>query len=301
MRCGTVAEPTPALPERIAIIGLGLIGGSVARGLRARGHEGVLVGCVRTPADADRALALGLVDEAGTDAAVAVAGADLVVVAVPIGAMADTLATIAPALAPAAAVTDVGSTKLSVIAEARAGLGERFARFVPGHPIAGTEHSGLEAGFAELYAGRRVILTPTAETDADALATVTGLWHGLGARVTEMGAAHHDEVLAATSHLPHVLAFALVDSLARMAERTEIFDYAAGGFADFTRIASSDPALWSDIVGANRDAILPVLSRYIGDLETLRAAIEQGERAPLMDCFGRAKQARDRFTAARGG
>lgn len=296
-----MAEAAPASLERIAIIGLGLIGGSVARGLRARDYEGVLVGCVRTPADADRALALGLVDIAGTDAAEAVAGADLVIVAVPIGAMAETLATVAPALAPAAAITDVGSTKLSVIAEARAGLGERIARFVPGHPIAGTEHSGLDAGFADLYDGRRVILTPTAETDADALATVTGLWRTLGARVTEMGAAHHDEVLAATSHLPHVLAFALVDSLARMAERTEIFDYAAGGFADFTRIASSDPALWSDIVGANRDAILPVLSRYIGNLEALREAIERGERAPLMDCFGRAKQARDRFTAARGG
>jgi len=166
---------------------------------------------------------------------------------------------------------------------------------VPGHPISGTERSGLQAGLAGLFAGRRIILTPTPETDADALALVEVLWQTLDGRITAMDAAHHDEVLAATSHLPHVLAFALVDTLARMAEHTEIFEYAAGGFADFTRIASSDPELWSDIVTANRDAVLPVLDRYIGDLDVLRGAIAQADRDKLIASFGRAKAARDQF------
>jgi len=288
-------------PESIAIIGLGLIGGSIARGLRADNYRGRLVGCVTTSDHAERACALGLVDAAVTDPADAVRGASLVVVAVPVGAMAAVLADIAPALAPDAVVTDVGSTKLSVIADAKAALGAGIGRFVPGHPIAGTEHSGIDAGFATLYRDRRVILTPTPETDADALATVETLWQRLGGRVSEMDPAHHDEVLAATSHLPHVLAFALVDTLARMAERTEIFDYAAGGFADFTRIASSDPQLWSDIVTANASAVLPVLERYIGDLEALRGAIAAGDKEPLEASFGRAKHARDRFTQSRNG
>lgn len=286
--------------RRVAIVGLGLIGGSIARGLRANGYDGTLVGAVRRAADADRARALGIVDEAHADIATAVRGAGLVVVAVPVGAMAATFGALADAVDDTAVITDVGSTKLSVIADARVALGRHIGRFVPGHPIAGTEHSGLEAGFATLYEGRRVILTPTPETDAEALAAVEALWRSLGAQISEMDAAHHDEVLAATSHLPHVLAFGLVDTLARMAERTEIFEYAAGGFADFTRIASSDPALWSDIVTANQDAVRSVLSRYIGDLETLRAAIDNGDRETLLACFGRAKAARDRFTRSRG-
>lgn len=280
----------------VTIVGLGLIGGSIARGLRATGFAGELRGAVETEADAARALALGLVDSAGVDPAQAVANADLVILAIPVGAIGSLLANLRRALPARAVITDTGSTKLGVIRDARAGLGEDIGRFVPGHPIAGTEGSGLEAGFAELYRHRRVILTPTPETDPDALHRVEQLWSVLGARVSEMDAAHHDEVLAATSHVPHVLAFALVDTLARMAERTEIFEYAAGGFADFTRIASSDPALWGGIVGANRDAILPVLDRYMGKLAHLRQAIEQGDQTCLIDCFSRAKQARDRFT-----
>ncbi|GAB3682664.1 prephenate dehydrogenase [Salinisphaera aquimarina] len=291
------AAPETGYGQHVAIIGLGLIGGSIARGLRVAGGAASIVGCVATTEDAKRAVELGIVDEATTDLGKAVAGADLVVVAVPVGAMADVFADLARAMPAAAVITDVGSVKMAVITAAREQLGARIGRFVPGHPIAGTEHSGLEAGFGALYEDRRVILTPTPETDRDAFAAVEALWRALGARVTEMDAAHHDEVLAATSHLPHVLAFALVDTLARMAERTEIFEYAAGGFADFTRIASSDPALWSDIVSANRDAVLPVLDRYIGDLEALRGAIAGRDGAMLTSAFGRAKQARDRFAS----
>lgn len=281
--------------ERIAIVGLGLIGGSIARSLRARGFRGPLTGAVLDDTQARHALALQLVDRVDTSAAAAVRDATLVVVAVPVGVCARVLAELAPALGETAVVTDVGSTKLGVIEQARAALGPRMGRFVPGHPIAGTEHSGLDAGFAGLFDQRRVILTPTPETDRDALVRVEALWARLGAHVSEMDAAHHDEVLAATSHLPHVLAFALVDTLARMAERTEIFEYAAGGFADFTRIASSCPEVWRDIVCANRDAILPVLDRYIGDLEAMRTAIAAGDGDTLATTFGRAKRARDEF------
>ena len=286
--------------ERICVVGLGLIGGSIARGLRAAGYRGTISAGVADRAEADRARALGLADRAETNLTRAVDGATLVVLAVPIGAMPGVFADIVDGLAPDAVVTDTGSTKLSVIADARAGLGAAIRRFVPGHPIAGTERSGLDAGFATLFEQRRVILTPTPETDRDALSRVEALWSALGARVSEMDAAHHDEVLAATSHLPHVLAFTLVDTLARMAERTEIFEYAAGGFADFTRIASSNPDLWGDIVTANHDAILPVLDRYIGDLEAVRTAIAAGDRATLATTFGRAKTARDGFAAGRG-
>lgn len=283
--------------ERICVIGLGLIGGSVVRALRKIGFSGEIVAGVADADEARRAVELELVEHAETQVEKAVAGATLVVVAVPIGAMARIFAAMAPAIEPDAVITDTGSTKASVIAGARAGLGSRFARYVPGHPIAGTERSGLGAGFAELFQGRRVILTPTEQTDFDALARVEALWDALGARVSAMASAHHDEVLAATSHLPHVLAFTLVDTLARMAERTEIFEYAAGGFADFTRIASSNPQLWGDIVTANYEAILPALDCYIGDLEVVRGAIAAGDRETLAATFARAKSARDGFAA----
>lgn len=293
-----MSAPTDTLAnERICVIGLGLIGGSIVRGLRAAGFQGEIQAGVADASEARQARELGLVDRVEVDVAKAVEGATLVVVAVPIGAMARVLADMADVLAPDAVVTDTGSTKLSVITDAGNGLGAQIGRFVPGHPIAGTERSGLEAGFAELFSARRVILTPTPATDPDALARVEALWAALGARISEMDAAHHDEVLAATSHLPHVLAFTLVDTLARMAERTEIFEYAAGGFADFTRIASSNPELWGDIVTANRDAVLPVLERYIGDLEAVHSAIAAGDRGSLAGTFARAKTARDGFAA----
>lgn len=286
--------------ERICVIGLGLIGGSIVRGLRAAGYQEPIQAGVLDHEQAQRAVDMGLVAHASADVEKAVEGATLIVVAVPIGAMPQVFSTIAGVCEPGAVITDTGSTKRSVIADARAALAERLGRFVPGHPIAGTEHSGLDAGSADLFTARRVILTPTPETDRDALSRVETLWAALGAAVSEMDAAHHDEVLAATSHLPHVLAFTLVDTLARMAERTEIFEYAAGGFTDFTRIASSSPDLWRDIVTANHAAILPTLERYIGDLEAVRAAIAAGDRDTLAATFTRAKAARDAFAAERG-
>lgn len=292
----------PVLPEvdRIAIVGLGLIGGSIARGLREAGYGGHLSGAVAHDADAVRAVELGLVDDCHTQIAPAVAAADLIVVATPPCALDDVLGGIAVARRPQSIVTDTGSSKASVVAAAdRVFDGAAMARFVPGHPIAGTENNGIEAGFATLFKSRRAILTPGEQTDAAAVATVEAMWVALGARVSRMTVAHHDEVLAATSHLPHVLAYTLVDTLAEMAERTEIFAYAAGGFADFTRIASSDPTLWRDIVNANRTPVLHTLDAYIDRLQQVRAAIAAGDDSRLHEIFERAKTARDGFASQR--
>lgn len=286
--------------DRIAIVGLGLIGGSIARGLRGAGYDGCLTGAVASKADAARAIELGLVHECHADIAAAIDGASLIIVATPPGALDSVLAAVAEARAPGAIVTDTGSSKTSVVEAARGVFDDAaMARFVPGHPIAGTENSGIEAGFATLFDARRVILTPSAQTEAAAVAAVEAMWGVLGARITRMTAAHHDEVLAATSHLPHVLAYTLVDTLAGMAERTEIFAYAAGGFADFTRIASSDPALWRDIVRANRAPVLHTLDAYMDRLQQVRAAIATGDDDRLHDIFQCAKTARDAFASQR--
>jgi prephenate dehydrogenase len=229
--------------ERLCVIGVGLIGGSLARALRAAGQVREIIGTSRNADHLRRAVELGVIDRFDTDPARAVQGADMVFVSVPLGAMGSVFAAIRHSLDKNAVVTDGGSAKSSVVADVRRALGEIPPWFVPGHPIAGTERSGVEASFAELYRGRRVILTPLPETDSKAVARVRAMWEATGAVVREMDVAHHDEVLAATSHLPHVLAFALVDSLARMSEQREIFEYAAGGFRDFTRIASSDPVM----------------------------------------------------------
>ncbi|PKM42516.1 MAG: prephenate dehydrogenase/arogenate dehydrogenase family protein [Gammaproteobacteria bacterium HGW-Gammaproteobacteria-1] len=280
---------------RLCIVGVGLIGGSLARALKAAGAVGEVIGYGRDPAQLQLAQELGVIDRAETDIAAALQGADVVLVAVPVGAMEGVLRAMAPHLAADTIVTDVGSTKGSVVAAAQRVFGAVPARFVPGHPIAGTEQSGVAASSAELYHKRRVILTPLAHTDAAAVATVRALWQAAGAEVVEMEVRHHDEVLAATSHLPHVLAYTLVDTLARMEEHTEIFRYAAGGFRDFTRIASSDPRMWHDICLANRDAILKVMDRYAAELAEVRGAIERGDGAALLATFGRAKKARDEF------
>ncbi|MDA3920933.1 MAG: prephenate dehydrogenase/arogenate dehydrogenase family protein [Salinisphaera sp.] len=287
-----------ALPVRhVAIVGLGLIGGSIARGLRHAGYDGALLGLVADAQDAERALALELVDRASDNPEQILAAAELIVVAVPIGVM-DRVFTDIARLAPATAVlTDVGSSKSSVIQTARDNMPARMARFVPGHPISGTERGGLESGFAGLFDSRRVILTPTVDTTPDAMAVVAQLWRLLGAQVSVMDAMHHDDVLAATSHLPHVLAYTLVDTLAGMSERQEIFDYAAGGFRDFTRIASSDPMLWRDIVCSNRAPVLAVLDRFIEQLSEVRQVIADDDRDTLAAGFTRAKQARDQFAA----
>jgi len=281
--------------KRLCIIGVGLIGGSLARALKRDGACGEVVGCGRDEAALQRAVELGVIDRYHADPAQAVRGADVVVLAVPLGNMEAVLRAIAPAVTDDTVITDVGSAKGSVVAAAAAVFGGVPARFVPGHPIAGTEKSGVDASFAELFEGRRVILTPLATTDHGAHDIVRRMWEQAGAEVVDMDVAHHDEVLAATSHLPHVLAFALVDTLARMHEKAEIFRYAAGGFRDFTRIASSDPNMWRDICLANREAVVAMLDRFGADLALLRAAIDGGDGAALAEVFTRAKTARDRF------
>ncbi|MFB1488747.1 MULTISPECIES: prephenate dehydrogenase [unclassified Thiocapsa] len=284
--------------ERLAIIGVGLIGGSLARALREAGAVGRVVGCGRGLANLERARELGVVDLLTQDPAEAVAGADMVFVSVPLGAMRGVFEAIRDRLDPAAVVTDGGSVKGSVVVDALGVFGQVPPRLVPGHPIAGTEHSGVEASVAELYRQRRVILTPLPETDADALARVTAMWETCGAEVTCMSVAHHDEVLAATSHLPHMLAFGLVDALARMRENDEIFRYAAGGFRDFTRIASSNPVMWRDICLANREALSAMLARFGIEMTDLAESIRSADGEGLLAIFERAKAARDRYVDA---
>ncbi len=281
--------------KRLCIIGVGLIGGSLARALKHAAYCSEVVGCGRDQVQLQRAVELGVIDRYEQDPARAVADADVIVLAVPLGAMESVMHAIAGHVKQDAVITDVGSAKSSVTAAAQAAFGTVPGRFVPGHPIAGTEKSGVEASFAELYRERLVILTPLAQTDADAVALVGEMWRQAGAEVVEMSIEHHDEVLAATSHLPHMLAFALVDTLARMHEQAEIFRYAAGGFRDFTRIASSDPVMWRDICLANRDAIAAMIDRFQGDLVGLREAIVQGDGKRIEAIFTRAKAARDRY------
>lgn len=287
--------------KRLAIIGVGLIGGSLARALRAGGAVNEVVGCGRDEAHLERARALGVVDRFETDPARAVEGADMVVVCTPVGAMQQVFAALQAGLEDGAVVTDAGSVKGEVVHVARAAFPRGTGHFVPGHPIAGTEHSGVEASFAELYRGRRVILTPTGETRPDALARVAAMWVATGAMVTRMTPEHHDRVLAATSHLPHVLAYALVETLASGPDRDEIFSYAGGGFADFTRIASSSPDMWTDIIRANRKEVLAALDHYLERLMRLREAIGTGDDAGVKARFTHAKQARDRFASGGGG
>ncbi len=279
----------------LAVIGVGLIGGSLARALRQAGEVGEVVGCGRGKANLEKAVELGVIDRYTHDVGEAVATADMIFLAVPLGAMESTFAAMKGRLADDAIITDGGSAKRSVIDDCRAGLGYLPEGFIPGHPIAGTENSGVEASFSELYQNRRIILTPTSESSPEALKKVEAMWSACGAEVTRMSVEHHDEVLAATSHLPHMLAFGLVDTLARMKENDEIFRYAAGGFRDFTRIASSNPVMWRDICVANRHALGDIMERYIAEMSDLASIIRQGDGDRLLEIFTRAKEARDRY------
>ena len=288
------ARGTGSVIDRLVIIGVGLIGGSLARALRRSGAVGEIVGVGRSTANLEAAVELGVVDRFEFDAAEAVRGADMVVVAATLGASAAILETIGPVLDENTFVTDVGSTKLSVVTAARAALGARFPNFVPGHPIAGTEHSGVKASFAELFEDHKVILTPVSETREEALHAVASLWRATGASVVEMDVAHHDQVLAATSHLPHLLAYTLIDMLAAAEDSDEIFEFAAGGFRDFTRIASSNPEMWRDIILANREAVSQLCEVYADRFGALRRAIEAGDGGAIEAIFKRAKEVRDR-------
>jgi len=280
--------------QQLTVIGVGLIGGSLARALRRANFCQRVVGCGRSESELNKAVALDVIDHYELDIANAVTNADIVVLAVPLGAMENVLRNMVGHLKPSAVVTDVGSAKESVVLAARRAFGAVPNQFVPGHPIAGTENSGVEASFAELFQQRRVILTPLPETNADATALVRKMWLATGATVDEMSVAQHDAMLAATSHLPHLLAYTLVDTLLQADSSEQIFRFAAGGFRDFTRIASSDPVMWRDICLANREAIVAMLERFRQQLDVVQNAIEQGDGFSLKEMFVRAKSARDR-------
>jgi len=281
--------------ERLCIIGVGLIGGSLARALRDAGACREVVGAGRNEVNLQTAVDLGVIDRYETDLTQAVSGADMVVVCVPLGAMEGVFKVIKGQLADEVVLTDVGSAKGSVIEAAQRAFGSVPEFFVPGHPIAGTEQSGVEASFPGLYNDRRVILTPLPDTSTRATGRVRDMWEAAGAQVVSMNPVHHDAVLAATSHLPHLLAYSLVDTLARLDDNDEVFEYAAGGFRDFTRIASSDPVMWRDVCLANGDAIVLMVEHYINDLQVLSEAIRKHDGQQLLDVFSAAKAARDRF------
>lgn len=280
---------------RLVVVGLGLIGGSFARGLREAGVCGEVVGVDLDPESRRLAVTLGVVDRCEEDLAKACQGADVIQLAVPILAMEKLLALLARLDLGHAVLTDVGSAKGNVVRAAREAFGVFPSRFVPGHPIAGSEKSGVEATNGELFRRHKVILTPPEECDRDAVSLVSSLWSALGADVELMDVERHDDVLAATSHLPHLLAFGLVDSLARRNENLDIFRYAAGGFRDFTRIAGSDPVMWHDIFLANRDAVLRTLDTFRGDLDALRDAVAAGDGHQMLGVFTRARVAREHF------
>jgi prephenate dehydrogenase len=278
--------------NKLCIVGIGLIGGSLARALRAAGYAHEIVGCGRSVGNLQQAVELGVIDRAEVSLTDAVRHVDMVVLAVPVGCMAEILGEIGPALADRAVVTDVGSVKGSVIAAARHALGQRFANFVPGHPLAGTEQSGVAASQADLFQGRRVILSPEPETDATATASVRAMWEAAGAEVATLSAEDHDRILAVSSHLPHMLAYCLMDMVVRHDDHRAILECAAGGFRDTTRIAGSDPVMWRDICLANRDALLVALRQYHDDLGALTAAIEKGDGKWLCETFTRARHTR---------
>lgn len=284
--------------KKLVIFGVGLIGGSLALALRNAGYCNRIVGCSRSADNLQQAADLGVIDSYTLDPQQAVQGADMVFLAVPIGAMQAVLEQIMPALEPDTVLTDGGSAKTAIVEAARAVLSdEMLQRFVPGHPIAGRERSGVEAALGDLYARRRIILTPLAETDADAVDKVTAMWQATGAVVEQMPVTLHDEVLAATSHLPHVLAFSLVDTLLGMPQREDILRYAAGGFKDFTRIASSDPVMWRDICLHNSAAILDMIGAMQTNLDEFAELIRQQNGDGLLQRMASSKQARDRYVA----
>lgn len=291
----TSAAPSVTLPHfnRVAMIGIGLINGSLAKVLKRDGLADEIVACSRREETLSRAKQLGIADRTTTDPSEAVIGADLVVIGTPTGSSGAIAEAMASTLDRRAIVTDVGSIKARVIDDVLQHLPFR-GRFVPGHPVAGTENSGPDAAFDTLFAGRHCILTPIAETDPDALATVEAMWRAAGSRVSTMTAEHHDRVLAITSHLPHLIAFNIVGTVADLEEhlQTEVLRYSAGGFTDFTRIAGSDPVMWRDIFLHNKEAVLEMLGRFSEDLSSLQRAIRWGDGETLEALFTRTRDIR---------
>ena len=279
--------------RRIALLGIGLIGSSLARVIRREGLAGEIVVSTRSAGTLARAEELGLGDRYVADPAEAVKGADLVIVSVPVGASGAVAEAIAPSLMPGAIVTDVGSTKGSVIAQMQPHM-PAGVHFIPGHPLAGTEKSGPDSGFAELFQNRWCIFTPPEGTDPEALERLAAFWRACGSNVDVMDPQHHDMVLAIVSHLPHIIAYNIVgtaDDLQNVS-KTEVIKYAASGFRDFTRLAASDPTMWRDVCLHNRDAILEMLARFSEDLASLQRAIRWGEGDKLFDMFTRTRAVR---------
>lgn len=284
--------------EKLVVIGVGLIGASCALAMRAAGAVGQVIGIGRSQENLRRAVARGVIDRGmmlGDDWTRELTDADFVLIAIPVAQYRETLTAMAPALARGAVVTDAGSTKQDVVLAARETLNDRLPQFVPGHPIAGNERSGADAGDASLYVGRQVILTPLPETSVAALRRVEEFWTMCGARVERLDPARHDRIMAAVSHLPHLLAFTLVAELASRQDSAEYMSNAGSGFRDFTRIAGSSPEMWRDIALANRDALLTELVAYRGALDALMLSIEHGDRAALDAMLGRAAETRRRW------
>ena len=285
---------------KLVVVGVGLIGGSYALALRAAGRVGTVVGVGRSQANLDIARKLSIIDRQVTldaDWAAELADADLVLLATPVAQYPTLLAMMAGRLGRRTIVTDAGSTKQDVIAAARATLGDALSRFVPGHPIAGTEHTGAAAAFASLFRDRNVVLTPVPETDPAAVAAVAALWESCGSRVRVLDPAAHDRIFAAVSHLPHLLAFGLVEAFAARPDAEDIFRFAASGFRDFTRIAAGSPEMWRDISLANRDALLAEVAAFRGQLDRVAAMVEARDGAALEAVFARARRARREWEA----
>ena len=287
------------IARRLAIIGVGLIGGSLARALKKVNAVKTVAGYGRNEDNLKKAVQLGVIDTYSLNIKEVVNDADIVVLATPLSTADSLFAAMSDSLKQTVVVTDVGSAKGKIVESARGNLGKLFTRFVPGHPIAGKEASGVEASFAELFDAHRVILTPVADTEHEALNVIIDMWKLTGAEVVSLDVEQHDGILAATSHLPHMLAYALVDCLSEMQERDRIFEFAAGGFADFTRIASSHPSMWHDICFSNREQLLKVMDQFDQHLNSIREAIKNDDSDALLNIFERAKTSRDKFTDQR--
>jgi len=279
----------------VAVIGVGLIGGSFALALRQAKACARVVGFGRDPRNLRLALERGVIDTAADTIAEAVRDADLVLVATPVAQFPAIFSALSTSLSPGALVTDAGSTKRDVIAAARAALADKLGRFVPSHPIAGAERSGVAAATADLFRGKKVVLAPLAENTPQAVARVAAAWRACGARIHHMSPEEHDGVFAAVSHLPHLLAYALVHQISGRENSAQLFSYAAGGFRDFTRIASSHPEMWRDICVANREALLAELQRYMQELEAVRSMVAASDAAGLEALFCAARDARNRW------
>ena len=283
---------------KVVIVGVGLIGGSFALALKRAGAVAHVVGVGRAPEALARARELGIIDEIASSTEAAMRGADLVLIAAPVGQTEAILAGLLPYLEPHTVVTDAGSTKSDVVAAARAALGERVHQFVPGHPIAGSEANGPDAARAGLYQGKKAVLTPLPENAPEAIGRVAAAWTACGAIIHTLTPQEHDRVFAAVSHLPHLLAFALVDDIANKPHAELLFQYAASGFRDFTRIAASSPEMWRDISLANQAALLGELDAYLAQLTSLRAALASGDGAALNTVYANAQRARQQWTGA---